>query len=1505
MPILKSDEEALAELNSEPVFKTDEEALAELNRGMDVKVPGQTYLTQGQPKEEHFYDPIVNFFKESPETEKAKAVSALEIADTLNISPSEAWKFHDEIRQKPTYPQILEAAAIVPMTAGIVTGVITAPVATAIGLATYQGYQEVKSLVVNLQNNTSYKMFQDHRLSELLPDDLNSLTKDTVDTIDLIGSLVISGVAAKKVPVLAKRAAVKLTKDVITEYKLPETLYVSPADLRAELQTGGVIPATEMDIIKSMGWTGEQYRAALKSGVNLEVPSEKIVTLKDKAWFARVKEILKIDPSQEIVSKTAAGKAQAKQGVSGLIEGKGVEGQDAGVISKPISQPEMSVDELITRSVEQGIDMEVPPVQQVEPVKSPLEQTIEAEQAKMREAQAQGIGREQQIEGTQFNAIKTGTALDMLIDDKSLRIHIDEKIKSMADLPEADKVNALKVAENNVRELLMTKYAKETDIVAKRELLDAEKRLNKDFADAYEKHLTGEVSPTEATMTLPSTTEGAVAPLTEGRQTFRITEETVVTNTQGKDITLPKGEEYTAYPLGNGKVRLQDGKQITVYEGELKNIKGEILSEGDIKAGGKIHEGIPGLKSVIPTKDVKGQIREATGITDTFKMIREDVTLNAAFKKAEQNARIAFKEGDKVGVEKQKAIMKDMLTKAKEKATQEKTLINQVNEEQRDAFKIAAKSLINEIKAEIPSEFRGEFLGIAGQEITDAKFDSILERVYKRAEEIADKQEADKIELEKKEDIDVIKKLSKPRTSVDVEYQKRIIGMTKDLDFKTITPEKLKSLYDSMQYFSEHGGMDLPTETFKKIKADIDRLYKTNIKDMSAEDVKILKDTLEHLTALGKLKRQLKLDRTEKERLAEEKALLDGTVNIDPNGFNPALNRDDTPLGQQIRNATKEAYLMTLSPFRVAEMSDGFKTNGKHQQMIKEEVRAEYKAKDNDTARSLNAAESLAKIKEEWTKDEQIRIAIVGLDKMGATTQRDTLMKAHDFEEVPILDEKEMAALNLMKKVMNERKQEIKAVHEFRTNKIFPEIPEYYFPLKYTNAIDVISDDAMRRDPHKTKTTDDYFVESRKKGVKLMPREDIFNVMFEAIHDQNWYVDMQPTLDSNASLWLKDEYQTKAGYFNGEFYRNHLDIVARGGTSGTAQTIMNQATKLLKTERINITKAVLTFKASSVLVQPFAIFDAIAYAVPNLPVGTVAELVKELTKVFVIPGYSKKIIEGSTALTHREGLGEPVIEELQSKMRGESNISNYLTRKGLSALTYLDIKTAAAVQQSVENVLSRNKVPNAKEEAELLMNLLSGTSNVVLRPHIMATGEIARTALTLQSFFLNQWGILAHDLINKNISKGTYLRKFGGLLGIGVLIAGYIASNETREKAWELSTGREMKKTASWAKQAIAYIPSAVPFFGNIFEAMITASGQTGDMPLVRTVKQGGIGVVQAVSGKDMTAKTKGVMKVLETGATFKGIQGTAQGFDFLERLLPSTQKGNIKAKTIKAKGGS
>jgi len=77
---------------------------------------------------------------------------------------------------------------------------------------------------------------------------------------------------------------------------LPKQVSISPQSVREISQgiEGGISTAEETDLIKTLGLTGQQWKNAIKNGIKIDVPIEKIVTITDKPYWAKVKGVLEL-----------------------------------------------------------------------------------------------------------------------------------------------------------------------------------------------------------------------------------------------------------------------------------------------------------------------------------------------------------------------------------------------------------------------------------------------------------------------------------------------------------------------------------------------------------------------------------------------------------------------------------------------------------------------------------------------------------------------------------------------------------------------------------------------------------------------------------------------------------------------------------------------------------------------------------------------------------------------------------------------------------------------------------------------------------------------------------------------------------------------------------------------------------------------------------------------------------------------------------------------------------
>lgn len=838
----------------------------------------------------------------------------------------------------------------------------------------------------------------------------------------------------------------------------------------------------------------------------------------------------------------------------------------------------------------------------------------------------------------------------------------------------------------------------------------------------------------------------------------------------------------------------------------------------------------------VKTKDVKKIIRENTGLIKIEKAIREDEALNAVWKKAEQNARIAYREGKKEEFKKWVEVRKGIIAEIKEK--------------------IGKNKIINNLK-----------------------------KIQNR---IADSR------------------------SIAVEYKKKIEDALEGIDLKSISNKKLSKLNDLADYIERGGDKSLiPQERLNELK----RLGKADAKNMTLEDLKSLEENIKLLKKLGGVFIKILKAQTQREIDTAISKTIESTRNLDSAPKETRLReiRKSRDMGRISRSGLLDLYVNTLHTFRVADMIDGFKDYmGENVKLIKDQWLSELEYHDEHARRLDSFIQKRVELlgQRELTEDEYVKLSIHGRYQEGSYDAVNALINFYnlnipegtiineytDLKKYIPIDDTLLEYIDLIKDTVTEKTDDIAAWYETSTNNIFRRVDNYFSPLFYEKTEVYQPSHLVRMDfedvdgegnfvPRKRHAAKGFTIE-RVSGVTKIPRIDIEGIVSEAISAQEWYLNLEPALINTASIVLSKEYQNHAGNIVSSFWKNQIDIVANKGWMSNVKA--NPRTRLLKAMRGNINQAVLLFKVSTVVMQPFAVFDAMAYAESRWGMSTAARIGIEFTKSLLSPSYANKIIETSKALKQRQG-GEIALEEIINTIEGKNDITNKLKRKGYDLITWADVTTAAGVRNGLLKVLTNEGIENAETETDFLMNLTQGSSNVTLRPHILASGEGARTWFTFQTFFLNRWGILIHDIITSKIVRGDIRGKMIGLIGLGILMLGGMAEKEAREKLNRLF-GKEPKegKEVEWLYDIIFYVPEQVPYFGNIVEGKRKGYGGS-DIPIVRSIGgtiKGGVDIVQGKNiGKNILKTGEGVMTL------WRGTPGTAQIFDILENTVLREEK--------------
>jgi hypothetical protein len=711
---------------------------------------------------------------------------------------------------------------------------------------------------------------------------------------------------------------------------------------------------------------------------------------------------------------------------------------------------------------------------------------------------------------------------------------------------------------------------------------------------------------------------------------------------------------------------------------------------------------------------------------------------------------------------------------------------------------------------------------------------------------------------------------------IAVDYQKRIKDLLSGLDFKKPTAAKLKELEGLKNYLETEG---IPLGIKQKHLNELGRLSKVPIRDFSVEDAVVLEDTVKRLYELGKLKKDLKFKNDERAREKALKELIVDTHNLDPKV------KDKAKLTKRENAWVKAVNVFVFNDHgpRVADLIDGFgKFKKANARQIKMLGALATKATFNADQAHLDALE---KIKEtgigEITEESAVRMVINMTLRQGGRSQVQTLLDHYKLDEVPGLTETEEKVVAIIKEAVNKNKARLAAIFEELNDVIFPEEPVYYGPFKYVDD-PVLVPDANVMGGHKTTHTFQGFTYERVEGVQKLLRVDILDVLKEALHEQHWYMELEPALAETKQLVFSKEYHAAGGDIVQAWWRRELDIIARRGWLNTA----NPGSGALKGLRHNLNDAILLFKASTIMLQVGAVFNGMAYANTAWGKNVAIDVLVETTKMFINPQYFKEYKATSPGLQTRAGAGELAVEEEMAELGSRKDFGAKVRRFGYGLISAPDLRVAAGSQKAVEKILIKEGVENAKEEAEFYMEMMNSGTNVVYRPHVLATGEAARTFLAFQTYVNNMFMSVLHEHVASGIVHDpSYKKKFAALVSIGILMAAGLLEDEAKKIVNGFLRQKEFKdKGHSWLFEAVMNIATAAPFVGPIIGAAVEKTDAAP--PLIRVAKKTGEGLYRAFNSEDEEAQWKGLFAASEGALSLWGLHGTSQLYDIAEGFM-------------------
>lgn len=335
----------------------------------------------------------------SPEESIARAQNILSLSRVTGLRPSEAERQFDTLRRRPeitgirTEPSAEEMLGL-PVTAGIMAGAIANPTIIP-GLIAGTGAAAVVTPVLKAAKRG------------ILPPVPSEIASNTLDLLEFAGQAALFGKVAKATP----EAITALTKRAVTTYKLPRTITIDAAKIRSIFQTGDAISPTESELVRGLGLTGSQYRTALQRGVMVEVPTEKVIQVTDRPWWAKLKQAIRVPPSALTTTVQRAG---------------GVRQAPAGALPAPSQVPPPSKVGPLLMALRETRASVSPPNAAITPTTHPATlEKIHARMEKIEQLIPQLVS--QRGQGDAIRALKQEYAI---LDDQSLSLLIATSPKS-------------------------------------------------------------------------------------------------------------------------------------------------------------------------------------------------------------------------------------------------------------------------------------------------------------------------------------------------------------------------------------------------------------------------------------------------------------------------------------------------------------------------------------------------------------------------------------------------------------------------------------------------------------------------------------------------------------------------------------------------------------------------------------------------------------------------------------------------------------------------------------------------------------------------------------------------------------------------------------------------------------------------------------------------------------------------------------------------------------------
>lgn len=813
--------------------------------------------------------------------------------------------------------------------------------------------------------------------------------------------------------------------------------------------------------------------------------------------------------------------------------------------------------------------------------------------------------------------------------------------------------------------------------------------------------------------------------------------------------------------------------------------------------------------------------------------------------------------------------------------------------------KSAQTAIIDLIESSgISAEDKAKFTRTVKNIQTEEQANKALPEIKERLSKYADSQTRSGL-------ISSIKKTAKKAKTSNViaaDYAKAILDIVDDIDTTKRKPETLARLQKSLDYFNKNPDKKAPKILTQKLEI----LSKKPVADLTTDELNGLHNDIMQLISRGRLKKELK-DRAAQRRQEKRLEALQG--NIVPMVYSPLATAS---IGERISlmDEVKNKFLtgankarsvsLALNPMDVVfDMIDNNADyKGPAHTIFKKAVDASFSRYLNLKEATTRDVKNLAdKLDLDDKNFERIGVYAAAQQEGGIKKLEATGITKQEIDSIKLSDG-EMQFYNLMRQKLDAMFPAINQVMVDVYNKNVDQVSDY-FPfmtdfeaMDNSHIVDMLGNDApslVGATPEqalksKKKNVERGFTKSRTGGAQVI-RLDAMNVFLRHVDNAAYLVEMSRDLKELGELAQSKQFGDMAGDMSQQFVTDWIDLLARKGKAENRVSFLDAL-------RVNVGAAVLGFKLSSILIQPTALADGAALIGGDY----VARGVKQIATSSEWRSFLKDNLPEI-----RERVGD---DPAYLDMGGKSKIA-HVREAGFWALKNLDLLSASTVaagayMRSVEQrggvVDLSNPDPVAIQEAQLYLRRTQSSSFAKDSPMVISAGKLTgnssldKLIFQFQSFMLNRWSIIKHDIAKVGIGRGKTAQAMNATAFLLLAMSMELGVRRlSKEMISALVGGDDLDPWEETVKaEAVKTAIGTVPIVSNIVGSMEYGSNPVPAVSLTNDIFKK-LQYAQASKSEDKKTKHYSSAAILAVGAAL-GIPGTLQA-EQLSRKLQTDEK--------------